>query len=169
MVDTIRTLSELNQLLADNTTGDIAAQDLRDILASMNVHTEIGLANWTQQISTSWTKIPFDVGGSFERGFQQDLPNNRIINTPCRLKANIGIEIGFSDPAGVGIDVAIFVSDSQEAITRRNLAERQAATWAVGIQLQEGDFIDARVRANSGTPTITLSRCLMKTARIGVE
>ena len=35
MVDTIRTLSALQTLLADNTSGDISPQDLRDMLVSV--------------------------------------------------------------------------------------------------------------------------------------
>lgn len=35
MVDTVRTRAELAAILADNTSGDISAQDLRDLLASL--------------------------------------------------------------------------------------------------------------------------------------
>lgn len=35
MVDTVRTLSALQTLLADNTSGDISAQDVRDMLVSV--------------------------------------------------------------------------------------------------------------------------------------
>jgi hypothetical protein len=38
MVDTVRTLSALQTLLADNTTADISPQDLRDFLVSAEPH-----------------------------------------------------------------------------------------------------------------------------------
>ena len=42
MVDTARTLAALQTLLADNTSGDISEQDIRDMLLSLFVQTTVG-------------------------------------------------------------------------------------------------------------------------------
>ncbi len=45
MVDTVRTLSALQALLADNIVGDITAQDLRDMLVSVYPSSLFGIGS----------------------------------------------------------------------------------------------------------------------------
>lgn len=74
MVDTVRTISELRVLLADNTTGNISPQDLRDMLASLND------TGWSQHADTTYTEIsPFSVAAETDTV----LPNNNgaVIDT----------------------------------------------------------------------------------------
>lgn len=47
MVDTVRTLAALQALLADNTAGDISAQDVRDFLVSVYPSFETYTPTWT--------------------------------------------------------------------------------------------------------------------------
>lgn len=47
MADTIRTIASLQSLLADNTTGEISPQDLRDMLVSLsNIYQESYTTGW---------------------------------------------------------------------------------------------------------------------------
>lgn len=171
MADTIRTIQELNQLLADNTTGDISAQDIRDILASMNVHAEIGLASWTSTIGTTWTKVPLDTAGAFSRGFAVDTVNNQIDETPVQLKADIYIEVQPTEPpAGEDLDFAAFVNGLQAATTRRGgFTAAGLYSWAVGVQLAQNDTVDLRVRGSTASQSVTLTRALLRAKRIGIE
>jgi hypothetical protein len=52
MVDTIRTISELQTLLADNTVGDISAQHMRDLLVSVsNMYEEMYTVGWEDMVA----------------------------------------------------------------------------------------------------------------------
>lgn len=57
MVDTVRTNAELLALLADNTSGDISPQDLRDMLVSLaNSYQELNTSGW-DDITTSMNSV----------------------------------------------------------------------------------------------------------------
>lgn len=59
MVDTVRSLSALQAILADNTTGDISPQDLRDFLLS-----SIGTTGWAEYVDTQYSEgSPLAVAG----------------------------------------------------------------------------------------------------------
>ena len=52
MADTIRTIAQLQALLADNTTGDISPQDLRDMLVSLaNAYQKLNTKGWKDNVS----------------------------------------------------------------------------------------------------------------------
>lgn len=82
MADTIRSKTELLALLADNTTGDISPQDMRDILVSlMGVYGEMLIVNsstaqtgitTTPELMTGWTK------NGVSNGVTLDYLNNQI-------------------------------------------------------------------------------------------
>jgi len=56
MVDTVRTIAEIQALLADNTTGAISAQDVRDMLVSLDD------TGWGSYADTVYTEAsPFSV------------------------------------------------------------------------------------------------------------
>ena len=172
MADTIRTLAELNQLLADNTQGSITPQDIRDILASMNVHAEIGAAGPGSNVGTEWEKVLLDREGTFERGFIVDTVNNRIGSTPCRMKVLVQCEVLFeTDLVALGrtLDVTVFKNDSQLPELRRTFYSQGGHSWAVGVQAQTDDYFDMRVRASENDTFVQASRALLRIQRIGVE
>ncbi|RYX78561.1 hypothetical protein EON76_05375 [bacterium] len=55
MVDTVRTISALKALLADNAAGDISPQDLRDVLVSVAANT--GWAQYSDTVYTSGSPL----------------------------------------------------------------------------------------------------------------
>ena len=173
MVDTIRTIGELNTLLADNATGDISAQDLRDVLVSQLVHTEIGRGALTTNIGTSYVKIPMTVAGTFERGFTANVATDQIDSTPVALKALITVEVqlGALD-AGRTVDFAVFVNGVEAPkLTRTFTADYapQHLSWSVGVQLAQNDTIDLRVKADQAATGITVEFVVLRAQRIGVE
>ncbi len=77
MADTRRTLSALQTLLADNSTGDISAQDVRDLLVSVFPTGMRLLATQTASNSASLDfatrNAPFESGAMFQSDFNQYL------------------------------------------------------------------------------------------------
>ena len=67
MPDTVRTIEEIKALLADNTTGLISPQDLRDMLVSLND------TGWGQYSDTQYTSTAFSVAANVDTA----LPNNK--------------------------------------------------------------------------------------------
>jgi hypothetical protein len=52
MADTIRTIAEIQTLLADNTTGAISPQDLRDMLVSLaNAYQQLNTKGWKDNVA----------------------------------------------------------------------------------------------------------------------
>lgn len=170
MVDTIRTIGELNALLADNTTGNISAQDLRDVLVSMNVHAEIGAANLSEVVGTVFAKVPLNVAGAFERGFVADTVGNRISSTPVALKALVDVEMQITAlQAGRTIDLAVFVAGSEVMRSRRPFDAVGHYTWGLGVQLVQGDDVDLRVRADQAATSVDVAFALLRARRVGIE
>lgn len=73
MADTPRTLSALQALLADNTTGDISAQDIRDFLVSVYPTGRVLLASQTASNSAALNftarNAPFQSGDIFQSDY----------------------------------------------------------------------------------------------------
>jgi len=74
MVDTIRSISALQALLADNTSGDISPQDIRDLLVSLVAGTGWGAYDDTQYtdlsplslVADTDTVLPNNAGNTIE-------------------------------------------------------------------------------------------------------
>lgn len=68
MVDTVRTLADLQTLLADNTNGDISAQDLRDFLVSTAIGGEAAYLDHRLPGETAHTDDLFFKGSDLAAG-----------------------------------------------------------------------------------------------------
>lgn len=83
MADTIRTLTALLALLADNTTGDISPQDIRDMLVSVHgVYGGIYIADGSTAqtgIDTTPTKMTGWTTNAISAGTTPDQANNEIV------------------------------------------------------------------------------------------
>ena len=172
MADTIRTIQELNQQFADNTTGDIAAQDIRDLMASMMIHSEILRDTpLTATVGTDWTVMPATKEGVFERGFVANVPENRIEQTPVRLKALMYVEVYLSSlTAGRSLEVGVFLNGTtQVSQMTRNLSQPGHYNWSGGVQLQQNDFMDLRGRADQAGTDIGVDYYVFRAIRLGIE
>ena len=169
MTDTIRTLSELNQLFKDNTTGDIGPQEHRDVFASQNVHCEMGLTNWTNTVNNAWEQMPLNIEGVFQRGFVANPTTHLIEQTPVRIKAICYIELDVDSISDGTLDVAAFVSGVQDPTTRRTVRDPQHISWSNGIQLNQDDTIGVYVRADFDNVNVVVNRALLRVQRIGLE
>lgn len=175
MPDTIRSLSDLNNLFADNTQGVISPQDIRDLMVSLMVHGEIGSGAKTAiTINGTFAVLDFTLAGVVGRGITADTVNKRLSGVPVVLKPQIDFELDFNGATNTTYEAAVFVNGVQNL--RLTAQDRIVSAAQIGhirmsssIQVQAGDFIDARIRSLSGTPTFTLLRGVLRLRRIGVE
>ncbi len=178
MVDTIRTLAELNSLLADNTTAKLSPQDVRDLMVSQMVHAEIGSAAKASKIlGASWEPLDFDVAGVFQRGLNANTLLLRIDSIPVEMKAVLSLEVYFRGNVGQNYDFTVFKDPivAPVNITRMqrlgfevlNAGQTIHASWSVGVQLSAGDVLQPAVR--SASQDFELLFGLFRVQRIGVE
>lgn len=151
MVDTIRTLSALQSLLGDNTSGDISAQDLRDMLVSA-----LGGFGAYDDLATKTTPLAFlagvrkslecdDGGPNGNTDFLPypkvkitdelwDATNDRLLLANLPVGARISVRIDFViTPGSPNTDLDLFVefhnsSDVKIFELDIALAEIKAAT-----------------------------------------
>lgn len=177
-MDTIRTLSELNALFADNDSEGISPQDLRDLMISQMVHGELGSgAKSAIVLDSGWNKIILDTAGVISRGVVLDTANSRITDIPCNLKAVITCEIIFKGTTGNNYDFAVWrnaATTDPDRLTFLNrtlhvvaAAQTVAHSWSTAVQLLEGDTIEFAV--NSGTNSFEVLFAMLRLQRIGVE
>lgn len=85
MVDTVRTLSALQTLLADNTAGDISAQDLRDFLVSVMLETATATVTTGNVTAAAGKHYELTVSGmTADRQFI--LPGTAVVGSEIRVK-----------------------------------------------------------------------------------
>jgi hypothetical protein len=176
MADTIRSLSELNSLLSDNTIGALGVQDIRDLMVSQMVHGEIGSgAKAPVTLGASWDALDFDVAGVFGRGLNVDTANKLIDQVPVRMKAVLSLEVLFSGDAGESYDFSVWKDPAgkpsnitrMQRTLRASSAGETHASWSVGVQLEAGDVLQPAVRSASNEFELLFG--LFRVQRIGVE
>lgn len=176
MVDTIRSLSELNALLADNTQQNISPQDLRDLMISLMCHAEIGSTGQTQEVlGAGWTAIKLDQDGAFKRGFDTDLVNYKIISTPVNMKVIVSCEVVFRGTDATDFELTVWKNPSGTPVQLNRLnrtiagrgTQRVAISWETGVQLSQGDELQLAVRSNGSDWKLDFGRLAVR--RIGVE
>lgn len=179
MADTIRSLSELNALLADNTQEDISPQDLRDLMISQMVHGEIGSTGAATIILPSgWNTVVLNSAGSIQRGVILDIVNYRITDIPVVLKAIITCEVVFTGSLNEDYEFTVWknVGTVPEQIVRMNrtfrvlnIAQTLSHTWSTAVQFAAGDTIEMGVRSGTGSNEFTVKFAGLRLQRIGVE
>lgn len=176
MPDTIRTLAELNQQFADNTSEAISPQDVRDLMVSLMVHGEIGsLAKSAITLGTGFQALDFDASGAIERGVTVDTVNKWLV-VPVAGKYEVVFEVSFNGTNNTTYDFGVFKDSGAgfAAVQRLDDSERLVNAAMIGgvkisasVQLAAGDKLQAGVRANGAS--FTLRRGLLRVRRIGVE
>lgn len=176
MPDTIRSLSELNSLLADNGTQNIGAQDVRDLMVSQMVHAELGtLGQALETLGTGWQAVKLGTAGAFQRGATVDTVNFKITGIPVDLKAVLELEVVFQGIDGQDYEFTVWKNPDgtpeQQTRFNRTLTGKGTQTvqhsWKAGIQLSQNDELQFAVRSNSNDFKLDFGR--MAIQRIGVE
>lgn len=177
MVDVIRTLDELNALFPDNVNGEIAPSSIRDLFQSLMVHAEIQSgAKASITLGNGYQPLDLNVAGSIGRGLTVDTTNKWIAGVPVQMKADVTLEVLFRGANGTTYEFTAFRNPDSfpVQITRLDCAARITAaadirclSVSAAIQLQQGDKIQAGVRANGAA--FELLRANLKVRRLTIE
>jgi hypothetical protein len=99
MTDTVRTIAELQALLADNTAGDITPQDLRDMLVSLaNAYQQLNTKGWKDNVAAisaapggaaAPTLTNFQSAGSLQRQEYAFALNDYVFIAPFHVNHDI--------------------------------------------------------------------------------
>lgn len=181
MPDTIRSISELNSMLADNSSGFITAQDIRDLMVSQMVHAEIGtLGQASKTLGNGWEVLDFDKKGAFERGIVANTGEKMLSGIPVDMKAIVSLEVYFKGESGQDYDFTVFKipdgTGTPQNIARLerddhrivNAAQTYHLSYSVGVSFDQNDAIKAAVRSTSGN-NFELLGGILRFQRIGVE
>ena len=174
MADTQRSLAEIVALFADNTAGDISAQDIRDFVASI-INPHRGLVVSVQAATTiaainTWYKAAGTTIESAPTGHLMTLVgSNRIrYDGPSmrhmHIAANVSILVGNNNQT---IDIGI----AKNGTVLPGYASRKVGTGTdVGsvavhadVAMSDTDYIELWVRNQTSTATITLASAYLFT------
>lgn len=168
MPDTVRSISSLQTLLADNTSGAISAQDLRDMLVSV-LHAS-GSMTWTvpaaSTISTPGT--PVKAAGTttavnLSTGrFSMPESNRLLYNGPADVHAHIACSVSVSC-ASNNQDIRLVLAKNGELLTHSivdnkisTAGDEQSTALHADTMLTDGDYLELWIGNNTstGAPTI---------------
>ena len=178
MLDTIRTLAELNALFADNGMGGINAQDIRDLMVSINVYGEIGAANKAAiSLASGWQALDFDAEGLSTRGLNVDTTNKWIDQIPVNMEADLTLMVIFKGEAGRSYDFTVFKdpAGTPSIVNRMTLnnidgnSEVRAVSWSTSISLAANDVLQAGVRPSAASSNFELINGVFRVQRKGIE
>ena len=172
MVDTVKTLAALQTQFADNTTGAISPQDLRDFLVSASpaygsmyvstpLETSIADGNFTKAAGTT-TSVSLT---------RFDMPaDNRLryVGTPdCHFHGVISFSMSIASGSNKVLELGAYIYDDSAAsgaVLAHSVISRNAASTAVGtgalhfdVMLSTNDYIELHVKNTTDTTSITVN------------
>jgi len=175
MADTRRAKTALQTLLADNTTGQISAQDLRDFLVTvLGGYGCITLADGsTAQTGLSATpaKITgFDTDGPAV-GFTVDSTTNNRITVDIDCACEVALHMSFSGSVGKEFDLHIYKSGVDTGYgmhcTLDAGGEVQPASCGGLLDCSAADYIEVYISSPDGGTSITPTDMQLIVKQIG--
>jgi len=168
MADTIRTLSALQTLLADNTTQEISPQDIRDMLVSLGpthgsmhistpAETTITTAGVYVKAAGTTTSIDLD---NFSMPANNRLQNTAGFTRHACATVNLSITAAGNNKV-LGFKVAIdgVVNDESEIIRKvATGTDRGSVTLGFGADLADDSFIELWVTNTTDTVNLTVNQ-----------
>lgn len=175
MADTQRTASALTTLLADNSTGNINEQDLRDVLVSLQpdtgqIYEQSNATATTVAAGSTWYEVTLS-GTALTSGARNfDSPASgqlRYTGTPDRvflIVANFSVSSGSANQAlefGIGLDgtidaTSVIITDSGAISTDR------AMSLSFLITLSTNEYVSLMVQNTTGANDVTVSDLTMQ-------
>jgi hypothetical protein len=166
MVDTVRTVAALQALLANNTTGDISAQDLRDFLVSASpphgtMYRNVASATTISVIGTYYKMAGTTTAGNLK---DFDMPvDGRLRYTGAAAKhCHIVISVSFTVAGNndvVGLKCAKNGTVMDESVQRRFVGTgTDIGSTAVhaDAMLSTNDYLELWVANETATENITV-------------
>lgn len=169
MADTMRSLSELGTLLADNAAGNISPQDLRDaVLATVQPgHGEIYISS-SAETSIAGVDTWTDVSGTFTlsaNAMNWDMNTNGQLRYTGAADRVAHIAMSFSMTAAANNkNISLGVAKNGTIITP-SIVNRQIGTGTdegtgavhAFINMSTNDYLTAEVRNNTDAVNVTLT------------
>jgi hypothetical protein len=163
MADTLRTLTALLALFADNTTQDISPQDQRDFIVSLmgaggQVYTSGGSTGVS--VGTSYVELPFTTNGQ-ANSVVADATNNRL--EVGALGDGTYLVLGqFSFSGSLSttftLKAAINGTENNAVSCKRKLGtggDVGSCSFVGLLTLAEGDYVTTRIVADAALKTFT--------------
>ena len=167
MVETLRTIAEMQVLLADNATKQISAQDLRDLMATLRSgHGEITIT--TAAETTIVTKDVFvDVAGTFAlsaNAHNFDMNSNGQLRYTGPSKRILHVACTASFTSAGNNKIIRLAAGKNGTVIAESEAKRFMATGAdlgstavhTMIDVANGDYITLMVANGSSTSNFTM-------------
>lgn len=158
MVDTIRDLAALLTLLADNTTGNISPQDVRDMLVSLHsVRGEFFIADneagSPQTIGTSFQKVSQLTSKGQESGVIVDNVTDFDIQVGTTGVYLCLVSLSFSGTANTTFQISTFKNNVQQMVSKitRKIGSGGDVGDSAGVGMiscAADDLLDVRVIAD---------------------
>jgi len=173
MADTQRTLAALLALLADNTSGDISPQDLRDAVVTVFAnYADIRTTSSTNfTATTTWTKLPFAADGLSAGCVTANAASDRISVTVTGVyRATLNITV---TPATTYNEFRLEVNAGGSAAGTAGSARAYAVSTRTTLILETllsltaGDYVEAFALANAFSTTNSLEMGSLRLERIG--
>jgi hypothetical protein len=166
MVDTVRSLSALQALFADNGTGDISAQDLRDFLLSMKPPWGSFYRNVASATSVAATNTYYKAAGTSTAGslYLMDHPSDgrlRYTGTPDH-HFHIATTVSFTTAGSnetIGLKIAKNGTVIDSTVARRRVGSGTdigSTALHADVILSTNDYLELFVANETNTSNITV-------------
>jgi hypothetical protein len=166
VVDTVRTLSALQTLLADNTSGDISPQDIRDFLVSVSpphgtMYRNVAAATTTVTPGTYLKAAGTTTAGNLNAF---DMPaNNRLRYTGAAQKHfHIAVSVSFTCGANnktVGLKIAKDGVVMDDSVARRRVGtgtDIGSTALHADTTLTTNQYLELWLTNETNTATVTI-------------
>lgn len=166
MVDTVRTVAQLQALLADNTTGDISPQDLRDFLVSVqppygSISRLVAAATTINTPGTYEKMAGTTLLGNADRF---DMPVDGRLRYTGLVRKHMHIAVTTSFTAGgnnvtVGLKVAKNGVVLDDSVARRRVGtgtDIGSTALHADVFMDQNDYLEIYVTNETNTNTVTI-------------
>lgn len=168
MADTQRTKSALATLFADNTTGAISAQDLRDFLESMHPadgeYYVSSAAATSISVSGTYVKVAGTTSTVHTPNHFTHSDNRLTYSGTPDIHVHISVDITFTGGAGDVIGFKIAKNGTVVDASRMRVVANAQATHVslqLGQDCSNGDYFEIWVTNDSDTTNITVQDMLV--------
>ena len=166
MVDTARSISAIKALLADNTSGAISAQDLRDTVETLQLNYGELYTSATAATTIANTDDYVDLAGTWTlgeaRNFDESSANGRLTYTGTPEIEVFVFCIASITSAGNNDVVHLRLEKNGNAVTSSDATQKLAtgadvaSMTSLGLtSMSAGDYIVAAVRNETATNNLT--------------
>lgn len=168
MADTARSIAALKALLADNSTGAISAQDLRDAVETLQINYGELYVSSSSATTVSDTSSYFDVAGTWSlgeaRNFDESAGNGQLTYTGTPDVATVVFGQASVTVAGNNDVVHLRIEKNGSSVAGSNATQKLAtgadvATMVVFgiVGLSNGDVLTLAVRNETAADDVTAS------------